>query len=181
MKLGSRHRARIEDRIANAIQWTLEPYIVSLLAAVLIRRIEPDSLDRLDHNCDAELIDRAVSVALRLLPASREGIGLSRETRADWESEKKKSAQGEWLLCDSKANDDSFRRYLTEAGAPEFILKRGFKAHRNALLRHKLLFNAGGKDGKAVISLRPAYADKYIKAEREAKAKAAKRRRDKDA
>jgi hypothetical protein len=90
----------------------------------------------------------------------------------------KEQSEGEWLLCDSQAEDDSFRQYLRKAGASSEILKRGFVAHRNALLRYNLLVNDGRRDGKEVFSLRPAYADKYIKAELNVRAKAAKRRRD---
>jgi hypothetical protein len=173
--MASKSPEPIEDGIARAIEAALEPYVVSLLAVVIAGRAsEPDGLD---HACDAEKMENAVTHALRLLSVSRERIEFNYETRVSIEREMKEQSEGEWLLCESRAEDDSFRQYLRKAGAPGFILKRGFVAHRNALLRHNIPFNNDKIDGQAVFSLRPALADTYIRAERDVRAQDANRRR----
>ena len=122
--------------------------------------------------------DEAISRAANLWHASLERAELSVHLSESWDREMRASNEGEWLIFNSQARDDSFRQYLRKAGAPGSILKRGFVAHRNALLRHNLLFNEARRDGKKVFSLRPAYADKYVKAELDVRAKTARRRRD---
>ena len=175
----------IEDGIANVIQKALEPFVVRLEAAAVSLQVAT-YLGRLnladDLDVERATIEKAVGIALHVLSAARGGVEFNRELHIAREREMTECASGSWLVCEAKSNDDSFREYLKKVDAPDFILKRGFKAHRDALLKHNLLINDGTmKDGKEVFSLRPAWADKYLQAERAAKAKAAKRRRNKDA
>jgi hypothetical protein len=64
-EMASKSREPIEDRIACALQNALEPYVVSLLAAVIAGR--GSELDGLNLSCDAEKMENAVTHALRLL------------------------------------------------------------------------------------------------------------------
>jgi hypothetical protein len=175
---GSPEPERIENRIARAIGNTLEPYFskvseqisistVGLMATNLVQRLGLDQHE-------------AVSAAIQMLSEAEEGLAFLSKARAAYEREKKEFKEEEVLACDSGAKDDSdsFRQYLKKVDAPEYILSKGFAAHRNALLKHGIFFNDGQIEGRPIFSLRPHFADEYIKAEQAVRAEYKKQERE---
>jgi hypothetical protein len=69
-----------------------------------------------------EAID-AINRAAELLHAGLERVELSLHLSGSWKGKMTEFASDSSLLCQAQVDDDSFRQYLKNAGAPKFILK----------------------------------------------------------
>jgi hypothetical protein len=122
----------IEDRIARAIAETLEPFIVSLLAALI-------APNQCAQGIDEERDDqrrKAIRLAQRLLSETRTSLqqyyaDVARYTQGFEEQKQQlelKRAQDN-LFLDLQLGDDSFRQYLREHSASVKIRNRDAVAH----------------------------------------------------
>jgi hypothetical protein len=133
----------VEDRIARAIRETLEPFVVSLLAALI-------TPSQCVQGIDAERDDqrrKAIEAGRMLLDETRTTIkeadsfferhGAELSSEAVKEQQQLSSAK-DWLYLDMKLGDDSFRRHLRELKAPKKIQDLDAMAHYRALVKLKL-------------------------------------------
>jgi hypothetical protein len=127
----------IEDRIARAIEETLEPFVVSLLAALI-------APSQCAQGFDQERDDqrgKAIETGRMLLDETRKRLKGAHEeierVGAALEAHKSKPAE-ECLYLDMKLGDDSFRRHLRELKAPKKIQDLDAMAHYRALVKLNL-------------------------------------------
>jgi hypothetical protein len=122
----------LEDRIAPVISETLEPFVVSLLAALI-------SPSQCVQGIDEERDDqrrKAIRLAQRLLSETRTNLqkyyaDVARYTQGLEEQKQQvelKLAQ-DYLFLDLQLGDDSFRQYLREHSASAKIRDRDAVAH----------------------------------------------------
>ena len=176
----------IQDRIARAIKESLEPFVVSVLAALI-------SPTQCAQGIDSESEDqrrKAIEIGRMLLHETRTSLGDSydRIERYRQELEVQKQQQyppKDWLYLNMKLGDDSFRAYLREQKAPRKIQDREAIAHFRALSNlglGGLLPADRAADGDLFgYRIRKRVADDYLKSERQASSNAAARSREKSA
>lgn len=167
----------VEDGIARAIRETLEPFVVSLLAALI-------APSQCVQGIDAEGDDqrrKAIEAGRMLLDETRTRIkeadsfferhGAELSSEAVKEQQKLSSAK-DWLYLSMKLGDDSFRTYLREQKAPLKIQDRDAIAHYHALVRFNLgalLVVDTAADGDLFgYSIPKRTADEYLKLVRKA-------------
>ena len=130
----------------------------------------------LEPTLTAEEASDAINRAAELWHAGLERVELSLHLSESWNREMQaQDSAKDFLYCWLKRDDDSFRRWLTEAEAPQDILARGYKAHLNALRRWGLRVSV--KRAEKCFALTRETAESYLSIERGQKAKKAAIRR----
>ena len=176
----------IEDRIARVITETLEPFVVSLLAALIapsqcVQGIDRDSEDQ--RRRAIELGRMLLDESRTRLKAASDQIKLYGQALEAHKQQQLPSPGEDWLYLDMKLGDDTFRQYLRELEipAPSKVRNRDAQAHFRALVELKLgglLIANRAADGDLFgYYIRKKDADEYLKKYRKAGSDATARSR----
>ena len=165
----------LEERIARAVENALEPFVVSLLAALLspaqcVQGIERESEDQRW---------KAITLGRTLLNETRENLKAAYPRMEQYnlalathKQQQIPSPAEDWLYLDMKLGDDTFSKYLRDQGAPSKIRARDAVAHLRALRELEvggLLIANRAADGDLFgYYIRKVHADEYLKLERKA-------------
>jgi hypothetical protein len=127
----------LEDRIARAVSEALEPFVVSLLAALIAPSQCAQGIDQESEDQRR----KAIMVGQMLLQESRKNLrdtsaNIERYTQ-ELEAQKQQlelKLTMEYLFLDMKLGDDSFRQHLRAQGIPQKIQDRDALAHYRAFV-----------------------------------------------
>jgi hypothetical protein len=183
---GSNQPEPLEDRIAHAIESALEPFVVSLLAALIA---PSQCVQGIDQERDDQR-RKAIELGRMLLNESPENLKSAYDRIEQYnlamEAHRQKqtlSPAEEWLYLDMKLGDDSFGRYLREAGAPGKIQNRDAIAHFRAFkelgLGGLLIADRSADEELFGFHVSKRTADQYLKAYRKSASDAEAKRRKK--